>query len=275
MPDQKNAAKARRVQNRESQQRFRQRRRQETDRLLYWPAKAMADTVWAEPRAVLGSRNVLQDPLAHAHNSANQYEQPHELTQWTSPVFPSDSVCHARPASCPELQVPNIQRPHEALLSEPLSPFDIGCQAEDVTSSSASLPQDAFWCSSVWNAHSSLPPPPPIAIAQDTSTDARPDEAINARATCTELRVTEDTSPEEPNQKVLGRYSKATDVFTAQYGRNPFEEKINQIADDLLEVHRVGVSMSFMIPDDGLIKLVNAVKRRIEVANIFRTNPKF
>lgn len=71
----------------------------------------------------------------------------------------------------------------------------------------------------------------------------------------------------KPNQKVLGRYDKAANVFTARCDRNPFEEKIYQLADDLLEVHRVGVSMSFMIPDDGLVKLVNTIKRRIQVAN--------
>lgn len=71
----------------------------------------MVDNVQAEPRVVLGSiptPDVVQDPLAHAYDSANQYEQPHELTQWKSPVFPSDSVWQGRPASGLEQQVTHM-----------------------------------------------------------------------------------------------------------------------------------------------------------------------
>jgi hypothetical protein len=46
--------------------------------------------------------------------------------------------------------------------------------------------------------------------------------------------------------------------------KNPFEEKLDQLMDDILEVHRVGVSMSFLNADDGVVTLVRAIKSHMQ-----------
>jgi hypothetical protein len=69
------------------------------------------------------------------------------------------------------------------------------------------------------------------------------------------------------NQRILGPYSPETDEFTVRRGTNPFEKKINQLADEILEVHRVGVSMSFLEPDNVSVALIHALKKRVRGGN--------
>lgn len=69
------------------------------------------------------------------------------------------------------------------------------------------------------------------------------------------------------NSTDTGRHDKIVSSSTTGKIKNPFEEKINELMDDILDVHRVGVSMSFLKPDDELGTLIRAIESHVHNAN--------
>jgi hypothetical protein len=92
--------------------------------------------------------------------------------------------------------------PHEALLNGSSPLFNIKKGGEELLCSAASFPQDAVWCSSVWNTHSLLTSPPATPIEPGASTAIGTIETTNTHATCTELRVEKDTNLWEVSRHV-------------------------------------------------------------------------
>jgi hypothetical protein len=82
-----------------------QRRRQEINRLLYWPGEAIAQTVQTEPRADIGPLPALtvgQDPLRRIYSGADQYRQLQETTHPKSPIVSSEYAWEVQPVFCLE-----------------------------------------------------------------------------------------------------------------------------------------------------------------------------
>ncbi|GAB7354918.1 hypothetical protein MBLNU459_g5545t1 [Dothideomycetes sp. NU459] len=59
-----------------------------------------------------------------------------------------------------------------------------------------------------------------------------------------------------------------THIPSRSIEQNLFEQKINFLLDELTQVYEVGVSMSFLIPDDNLKSSVDLIRRKIEELSI-------